>query len=124
MAYVSKQDFDLNVMVGKIAPRNGGGCERRRRAGDRISFRFVHGFTFAFGIGKGTVPAALPFMDLSTRGAGHLSSGPGEQPDWLSIAGRPNILPRPAPISQAKTIEHACAGDTPILLIFCLILSN
>jgi hypothetical protein len=50
MADAAEQDLDLNVMVRQIAPWNGGGSEWRRRTGNRISFRFVHGFTFAFEI--------------------------------------------------------------------------
>ena len=43
VADAAEEDFDLHVAVGRIAPRDRGGGQRRGRAGGGVGFRLVHG---------------------------------------------------------------------------------
>ena len=47
VADAAEEDFDLHVVFGGIAARDGGGGKRRSRTGNGISFGFVHEITFA-----------------------------------------------------------------------------
>src|SRR5271157_5134841 len=42
----AEKNFDLYVLIGRIAPRDRGGGQRRWCTSSGISFRVVHGFTF------------------------------------------------------------------------------
>ena len=42
VADAAEQNLDLHIVFGGVAPRDGGGCKRRCRAGNGISFCLVH----------------------------------------------------------------------------------
>jgi hypothetical protein len=48
VADAAEEDFDLDVVLGGIAPGNRGSSKRRCRAGNGVSFCVVHGFTSTF----------------------------------------------------------------------------
>jgi hypothetical protein len=49
MADAAKQDFDLHVILGWIAPHDPGGSKRRCCTGSGVSFRVWHGSTLDVG---------------------------------------------------------------------------
>ena len=64
VADAAEEDFDLNVVCGRIASRDCGGGQRRCRAGSGIGLCFVHGLKIA-------APKNLSFADRTNPLAEH-----------------------------------------------------
>ena len=76
----AEEDFDLNVVLGWIAPRDRSGGKRRSRAGSGIGFRLVHELPFDLNSG--------PVLRHKVRHAMILRRGPSHAPMPLSSARR------------------------------------